>query len=52
MSKNYLTKMQHGRRWAVETFFRGLKHTVGSMSTSRKPDQLLEEAAFRVLAYT
>lgn len=52
MSKNYLSKMQYGRRWAVETFFSGLKRTMGSMLTSRKPDQLLKEAAFRVLAYT
>jgi hypothetical protein len=52
MSKNYLSKMKYGRRWAVETFFSGLKRTMGSMLTSRKPDQLLKEAAFRVLAYT
>jgi hypothetical protein len=51
MSKNYLAKMNYGRRWAVETFFSGLKRTMGSMLTSRKPDQLLKEAAFRVLAY-
>jgi len=52
MSKNYLTKMQYGKRWAVETFFSGLKRTMGSMLNSRRPDQLLKEAAFRVLAYT
>ncbi|HEY3856198.1 MAG TPA: transposase [Verrucomicrobiae bacterium] len=52
MSKNYLEKMGYGRRWAVETFFSGLKRTTGSMLTSRKPNQLLKEAAFRVLAYT
>jgi hypothetical protein len=52
MSKNYLEKMEYGRRWAVETFFSGLKRTMGSMLTSRKPSQLLKEAAFRVLAYT
>lgn len=52
MSKNYLKKMAYGKRWAVETFFSGLKRTTGSMLTSRKPDQLLKEAAFRVLAYT
>ena len=52
MSKNYLAKMEYGKRWAVETFFSGLKRTVGSMLTSRKPTQLLKEAAFRVLAYT
>ena len=52
MTKNYLTKMQYGKRWAVETFFSGLKRTMGSTLTSRKPDQLLAEAAFKVLAYT
>ena len=52
MSKNYLKKMEYGRRWAVETFFSGLKRTMGSMLTSRQPSQLLKEAAFRVLAYT
>ena len=52
MSKNYLAKMQYGRRWAVETFFSGLKRTMGSMLNSRRPGQLLKEAAFRVLAYT
>jgi hypothetical protein len=52
MSKNYLAKMEYGKRWAVETFFSGLKRTTGSMLTSRKPNQLLKEAAFRVLAYT
>ena len=52
MSKNYLAKMEYGKRWAVETFFSGLKRTTGSMLTSRQPSQLLKEAAFRVLAYT
>ena len=52
MSKNYLEKMEYGKRWAVETFFSGLKRTMGSMLTSRQPSQLLKEAAFRVLAYT
>ena len=52
MSKNHLEKMEYGKRWAVETFFSGLKRTTGSMLTSRKPNPLLKEAAFRVLAYT
>jgi len=51
MSKNYLARMQYGKRWAVETFFSGLKRTMGSMLNSRRPDQLLKEAGFRVLAY-
>lgn len=52
MSEKYLKRKKYGQRWAVETFFSGLKRTMGSMLTSRKPDQLLAEAAFRVLAYT
>jgi transposase len=52
MSKNYLKKMGYGKRWAVEAFFSALKRTTGSTLTSRGPDQLLKEAAFRVLAYT
>jgi Transposase DDE domain len=52
MSKRYLKRKGYGSRWAVETFFSGLKRTMGSMLTSRKPNQLLAEAAFRVLAYT
>jgi hypothetical protein len=52
MSETYLKRKGYGSRWAVETFFSGLKRTMGSMLTSRKPDQLLKEAAFRVLAYT
>jgi hypothetical protein len=52
MTKNYLLKMAYGRRWAVESFFSGLKRTMGSMLNARRPDQLLKEAAFRVLAYT
>src|SRR5580704_871055 len=39
MSKNYLEKMECGKRWAVETFFSGRKRTMGSMLTSRRPNQ-------------
>jgi hypothetical protein len=28
MSQNYLAKMEYGKRWAVETFFSGLKRTM------------------------
>jgi len=51
MTEKYLKRKGYGQRWAVESFFSGLKRTMGSMLTSRKPDQLLAEAAFRVLAY-
>jgi hypothetical protein len=52
MTEKYLKRKGYGQRWAVESFFSGLKRTMGSMLTSRKPKQLLAEAAFRVLAYT
>lgn len=34
------------------TFFSGLKQTMGATLTSRRPRQLLAEAAFKVFAYT
>jgi hypothetical protein len=52
MSKKYLERKGDGSRWAVESFFSGLKRTMGSTLTSRKPSQLLVEAAFKELAYT
>jgi hypothetical protein len=52
MTKRYLKKMEYGRRWAAESFFSGLKRTMGSTLNSRRPAQLLAEAAFKVLAYT
>jgi len=52
MSEKFLTRKGYGSRWAVESFFSGLKRTMGSTLTSRKPSQLLAEAAFKVLAYT
>lgn len=52
MSEAYLKRKGYGSRWAVESFFSGLKRTMGSTLTSRKPSQLLAEAAFKVLAYT
>jgi Transposase DDE domain len=52
MSEKYLARKGYGSRWAVESFFSGLKRTMGSALTSRKPSQLLAEAAFKVLAYT
>jgi hypothetical protein len=52
MSEKYLTRKGYGRRWAVESFFSALKRTMGSMLNARKPQQLLAEAAFKVLAYT
>ena len=52
MSQHYLARKGYGTRWAVESFFSGLKRTMDSTLTARKPSQLLAEAAFKVLAYT
>ena len=52
MSDDYLKRKGYGSRWAVESFFSGLKRTMGSTLNARKPSQLLAEAAFKVLAYT
>jgi hypothetical protein len=52
MSAEHLKARGYGRRWAVESFFSGLKRTMGAALSSRRPDQMLAEAAFRVLAYT
>ena len=51
MSKDHLRERGYGRRWAVESFFSGLKRTMGAALNARRPKQMLAEAAFRVLAY-
>jgi hypothetical protein len=51
MSEEHLRERGYGRRWAVESFFSGLKRTMGAALNARRPEQLLAEAAFRVLAY-
>jgi hypothetical protein len=51
MSPEHLKQRQYGRRWAVESFFSGLKRSMGSALSARSPAQLLAETAFRVLAY-
>ena len=50
MSAEYLQQKQFGRRWAVESFFSALKRTMGSALSARRPDQMLVEAALKVLA--
>jgi len=52
MSAEHLQARGYGRRWAVESFFSGLKRTMGAALGSRRSEQMLAEAAFRVLAYT
>jgi hypothetical protein len=51
MSPEYLKAANYGRRWAVESFFSALKRTMGSALSARRPDQMLAEAALRVVAY-
>jgi transposase len=51
MSDEHLKERGYGRRWAVESFFSGLKRTMGAALRARRPDQMLAEAAFKVLAY-
>lgn len=43
---------RYGRRWHVESFFSGLKRTMGSQLNARTERGLFTEAAIRVLAYT
>jgi hypothetical protein len=51
MTPERLEKAGFGRRWAVESFFSALKRTMGSALSARKPQQMVAEAAFKVLAY-
>lgn len=51
MSPEHLRERGYGKRWAVESFFSGLKRTLGSAINARKPKQMIAEASFRVLAY-
>ena len=51
MTPEYLKEQGYGKRWAVESFFSGLKRTMGSVLSARRPQQMLAEATFRVLAY-
>jgi hypothetical protein len=51
MSPEHLQAREYWRRWAVESFFSGLKRTTGAALNARRADQMLAEAAFRVLAY-
>jgi Transposase DDE domain len=52
MSPEYLEKSGYGRRWAVESFFSALKRTMGSAVNARRANQMISEAALKVLAYT
>lgn len=52
MTSEYMQKEGYTRRWSVESFFSALKRTLGSSLSARRPDQMLAEAALKVLAYT
>jgi hypothetical protein len=51
MSPEHLKQRGFGRRWAIESFFSGLKRTMGSALAARLERTQLTEAAFKVLAY-
>lgn len=51
MSPEYLKAAHYNRRWSVESFFSALKRTMGSTLSARRPDQMLVEAALKVVAY-
>lgn len=51
VTKKYLKKRDCGKRWSVETYFSGLKRTIGPMPTPCKPDQLMSEAAFKMFGH-
>jgi hypothetical protein len=51
MSPEHMQERGYGKRWAVESFFSGLKRTIGAAINARRPDQMIAEASFRVLAY-
>jgi hypothetical protein len=51
MSPEYLQATGYGQRWAVESFFSGLKRTMGGALQARRPQQMVAEATLRVLAY-
>jgi len=52
MTPEYVREQGYNRRWSVESFFSALKRTIGSSLSARRPDQMLAEAALKVLAYS
>jgi hypothetical protein len=51
MTATHLQRKGYGRRWHIESFFSGLKRTMGSALFTRLPSQQQKEASLRVLAY-
>jgi hypothetical protein len=52
MTPEYIRQQGYNRRWGVESFFSALKRVIGSSLSARRPDQMVAEAALKVLAYT
>lgn len=52
MSPEHLEQRNYGKRWAVESFFSGMKRKVGSYLAARRSHQMLAEASYKLLAYT
>lgn len=51
MDPIHLKARGYGKRWAVETYFSGLKRTMGDALNARRTRCMNAEAAIRVLAY-
>lgn len=51
MTESWLKRIGYGTRWHVETFFSGMKRTMGSTLNARSEGALFDEAALKVLAY-
>lgn len=51
MTEENLKKSGYTKRWKVESFMSGLKRTVGSTLSARKPTAMLTEADLKVLTY-
>jgi hypothetical protein len=47
-----LRQQDYGNCWAVESFFSGLKRTMGAAVNARRADQKIAEASFPLLTYT
>ena len=51
MSEAWLKRIGYGLRWHVESFFSGLKRTMGATLNARNDRSLFLEAALKVLTY-
>jgi hypothetical protein len=51
MTAEYLRQNHYTSRWEIESYFSGLKRTMGGALSARRPDQMLAEASLKVLAY-